>query len=187
MIPVIELVAELRYELGDMNGVNISDYELIQPVNKAVRLLYGTLSDRYVYTAVKRKPITIGEENSYRLPPDFVRVHQVIADGEYLLKPSSRNIKSKASYRIIDGELYAEEGTYTLEYYYIPAKISGLEDKLDVPESMRVWVEQIALALYKKDGVTASEVAEKCCEILACREISHLEDIGPVQVLGGRT
>ena len=186
MIPVIELVLDMRYELGDMNGLNISDYELIKPLNKAARLLYGTMSKRYVHAAVKRKPIVIDSTKTYSLPSDFVRVHQVISGIGKVSAPASINPPKEAAYRITGTELFADEGEYMLEYYYIPSKVATLADMLDVPETMRTWIEEIAVAMYKKDMNTAELLAEKCGRFLAGREVSHFEDTGPVQVLGGR-
>ncbi|MBQ3399573.1 MAG: hypothetical protein IJG51_11845 [Synergistaceae bacterium] len=186
MIPVIELVLDMRYELGDMQGLNITDHELITPINKAARMLYGTMSDRYVHAGVKRKPIVIDEGKSYTLPPDFVRVHQVLWERGLGLSPSIRNPPCECSYRITGDELYVDEGEYTLEYYYIPVRVSGLDDLLDVPEGMRTWLEDTAVAIYRKDMNRAMMTTEKCCEVLAGREVSHFEDTGPVQILGGR-
>lgn len=186
MIPVIEIAADMRYELGDMHGLNITDTDIITPINKAVRLLYGTLSDRYIHEAVKRKAIEIDSGKSYRLPAEFVRVHQVLQDRRPSLTPAIRNPPCKCAYRITGGELFADEGDYTLEYYYMPAKVKGLEDLLDVPERLQEWVEQIALAFYQKDMNKAVMLTEQCCEIFAGLEVSHFEDSGPVQILGGR-
>ena len=186
MIPVIELIMSLRYELGDMQGINVSDYELIKPINQAVSLLYGTLSERYVHAVLKKRPITVGTGKEYSLPSDFVRVHQIIGDKDGILTPSSINPPPNGSYRIIGNTLYANEDTYTFEYYYIPSKVMTIGDMLDVPESMRTWIEQIALSFYKKDLGTAAALVQQCENVLAGRDISHFENTGPVQVLGGR-
>lgn len=186
MIPVIELIMSLRYELGDMQGINVSDYELIKPINQAASLLYGTLSERYVHAVLKKRPVTVGEDKEYSLPSDFVRVHQVIGDKYGVLTPSSTNPPPKGSYRIVGNTLYADEDTYTFEYYYIPSRVLTLGDMLDIPESMRAWIEQIALAFYKKDLGTAAGLVQQCENVLAGREISHFENTGPAQVLGGR-
>ena len=45
-IPVVEFAMSLRYGLGDMQGLNVSDYQLIEPLNQAVSKLYGFLSQR---------------------------------------------------------------------------------------------------------------------------------------------
>ena len=184
MIPVIEIVLSLRYELGDMQGLNISDHELIKPINSAVSLLYGTLSERFVHAAVKRLPIVVDETKTYSLPSDFVRIHQLVEDGGELA-PTSINPPKECAYRVVGTELFANEGVYTLEYYYIPAKVRSLGDLLDVSETMRTWVEDISLAMYKKDMNTAGALVQQAEGVLAGREIANFENTGPVQVLGG--
>ena len=185
MIPVIELILSLRYELGDMQGLNISDYELIRPINRAVSLLYGKLSESFVHAVVKKLPIVIDSTKTYALPSDFVRVHQLIGGSSTTLPPTSVNPPAECAYRIVGTELFANEGAYTLEYYYIPAKVTGLGDYLDVAENMRTWVEEISLAMYKKDMNTAAALVKQAENILSGREISFFENTGPVQVLGG--
>lgn len=52
-IPAIEIVMSMRYALGDMQGVNISDYELLEPINQAVNKLYTELGQRHIREAIK--------------------------------------------------------------------------------------------------------------------------------------
>ena len=177
----------LRYALGDMQGLNISDYELIEPINQAASLLYGRLSERYVHAVLKKLVLSVDKTKQYALPPDFVRVHQVVGDKAGLLVPTSTNPPVDGSYRIVGSTFYANEGDYSFEYYYIPARVRTLSDSLDVPESMRSYIEQVALAMYKKDMNTAAAVVQQAESVLAGREISHFENTGPAQVLGGRT
>ena len=58
-IQVIELVMSLRYALGDMQGLNISDHELIEPINQAAHKLYSYLSERHVREVVAEKEYTV--------------------------------------------------------------------------------------------------------------------------------
>ena len=187
MIPVVELAMSLRYALGDMQGLNVSDYQLLEPINQAVSRLYGYLSQRYVHAVLKKKAIDIGNTNMYELPSDFVRVHQVVSDEDGLMIPTSTNPPARRSYRIVGNTLYAKEGAYSFEYYYIPARVHRLEDNVDAPESMRSYIEQIALNLYQKNIQQADYIIEQAEATLAGREISHFENTGPSQVLGGRT
>jgi len=193
MIPVIELAKSLRYALGDMRGENISDDELTEAINQAARQLYERFSERYVYVAVKRIPsIIIGTEEFpvYVLPSDFLRIHQVLGftrSGIAVpIQPVSTNPPKCGTYRITGETLYAPEGEYSVEYYYLPARVETLGDNLDVPEAMRTWIEKTAIAVYKKDMATCETIALHAESVLAGREISHFEDIGPVQILGGR-
>ena len=145
----------LRYALGDMQGLNVSDFELIEPINQAASLLYGKLSERYVHAVLKKLTMVVGANKQYTLPSDFVREHQVVEDTLGVLVPTSINPPAKGSYRIVGNTVFGDSGTYSFEYYYIPARVKTLADNLDVHESMRSWIEQIALMMYRKDLASA--------------------------------
>lgn len=185
MIPVVDLALSMKYALGDMQGVNISDYELIEPINQAASMLYGYLSQRYVQAVLKRQTLTLDEEKEYELPSDFVRVHQVYGE-DGILVPTSTMPPARGAYRIVGSIFYAEEGTYSFEYYYVPSRVRSFDDELDMPESMRPYMEQLSLAQYRKDAERAKLVLQECESVLAGRQISHFENTGPAQVLGGR-
>ena len=184
-IPVVEFFISLRYALGDMQGLYVSDYQLLEPINQAVSKLYGYLSQRYVHAVLKRSVIDVDDSQSYELPPDYVRVHQVYGD-DGILVPTSINPPARRTYRIIGHTFYAKKGTYSFEYYYIPSRVHSAEDNLDVSESMRSYVEQVALAMYQKNIQQADYIIQQAEATLAGREISHFENTGPAQVLGGR-
>ena len=194
-IPVIELVMSLRYALGDMQGVNISDYELIEPINQAASKLYGRLSERHVHAAVAEDgPVKITSGSTHDLPESFIRVHQVLGsqlsdptDEDYItIIPTSSRRLVFGAYRITNTTFKAADGTYIIEYYYVPAKVNTLADNLEVPESMRSWIEQIALSYYKKDYATAEGLMQQCETVLAGREIPRFENTTPAQTLGVR-
>lgn len=185
-IPVVEIAMSLRYALGDMQGLNISDYELIEPINQAVSTLYGRLSERYVHAALKKLAITVPSTKTYALPSDFVRVHQVVSDSKGVLIPTSLNPPASGTYRIVGQDLYADAGAYSFEYYYIPARIKNVGDTIDAPQSMRTWIEQLSLCKYRKDMNAAEVLLQQCESVLAGRAVSHFENTGPVQTLGGK-
>ena len=194
-IPVVELVMSLRYALGDMQGLNISDYELIEPINQAASKLYGRLSERFVHEAVAEKEVTIATDNGTdELPETFNRVHQVLGspkenatDVDYqVIIPTSGRKPVFGAYRIIGRTFKAAKGKYIIEYYYVPGKVTQLGQDLEVPESMRTWIEQMALAYYKKDYATAEAIMQQCENVLAGRDIAHFENTNPAQTLGAR-
>ena len=77
MIPVSRIVTALRYSLRDMQGANVSDFELINAINQAASLLYGRLSENYVHNAVKKNILVVGSTLQASLPSDFVSVYRV--------------------------------------------------------------------------------------------------------------
>ncbi len=186
MIPVLQLVQSLRYALRDMQDVKISDYELIEVINQAASLLYTQMSEKHVIYNLKKKIMIIDSTGSTGLPSDFMKIHQVGIGNNDVAVPSSHSATTAGTYRIVGDTFYAPQGVYSLEYYYIPARVKTLSDNLDVPPAMSSYIEQVALALYGNNLEKAEQVIQVCVASLAAREVSHFKDVGPVQVLGGR-
>ena len=184
-IPVVRLVKSLRYALKDMQGIKYSDYELVESINQAASLLYGRLSERFVYAAQKKALLNVPSVEYALLPTDFVRIHQIVGDDGELI-PTTLLPVASGTYRIINDTIYAEPAVYSLEYYYVPNRVKGLSDNLDVPLSMEAYIQQISLAMFGNNPAAAEQIVQQCSQTLAVREVSHFTDVGPVQVLGGK-
>ena len=185
-IPVVRLVKSMRYALKDMQGIKFSDYELVESINQAASLLYGRLSERYIYASQKQTTLIVGDEGYATLPSDFVRLHQLGMGEEGEAIPISTLPVVDGTYRIIGNTIYAKPGAYSLEYYYVPRRVKGLGDELDVPLSMSPYIEQLSVALFGNNMQLAETIVAQCSQALAVREVSHFTDVGPVQVLGGK-
>lgn len=186
MIPVIRLVQSLRYALREMQGSTVSDYELIETVNQAASLLYTQFSAKFVQYGVKKKIIITDANGEAALPSDFVSIHQVGMGDEGVAVPTSYLANVEGTYRIIGDMFYAPQGVYSIEYYYVPRRVTNLGDDLDAPLAMFPYLEQISLALYGNNIEKAAQIVTLCMQGLSAREHSHFENVGPVQVLGGR-
>ena len=185
-IPVLNLIQSLRYSLRDMQGVNISDYELIEVINQAASLLFAQLSEKHIIYGLKKKILVVDDSGSTGLPSDFVKIHQVGMGEDGVGVPTSYLPVARGTYRIIGDTFYALEGVYGLEYYYVPARVKALSDTLDAPLAMSPYLEQVSLALFGNNLEKALQIVQVCGDSLAAREVSHFNDVGPVQVLGGR-
>ena len=185
-IPVSRIVKSLRYVLNDMQSTTISDFELIEDINQAAALLYGMLSEKYVHAAMKTQQITVDDTNIAELPEDFVRVHQVGLDDNEIAMPVSYMANIDGAYRIIGTKFKALAGTYDLEYYYIPQRVTKLADDLDIPQSMSTYIEQIAIAIYQRDLARASQLAQAATIFLSDSEVSHLENNTIPKIMGGK-
>ena len=185
MIPVKQIVGSMRFALKDMQGVEISDFELVEAINQAAWLLYSRISEQFVSVGLKKKTLIVDESGEAALPTDFLKVHQVGMSDEGVAEPTTYYI-NYGKYRISGETFYAPEGAYGFEYYYVPARVSSLNDFLDVPQSMLVYVAKIAVAMLQNDLASAEQIVQSCVNSLTAREISHFEDTGPVQIFGGR-
>ena len=175
MIPVSRLVRSVRYALKDMQGTGVSDYEIIEALNRAADLLFHRFAARFIYAGLKKTALVIGEEKSAALPSDFHSMGDLTDEDGLNL-----------AFRVVGDELFAPEGTYGLEYWYLPADVADTSDLLDAPASVSPWLEQMAAAILNGDTQTATAAAEACCASLAAGEVAHFPETGPVSVLGGK-
>ena len=110
MIPVSRLAASVRYALKDMQGVDVSDYEIVEALNRAAALLFARLAARWIYAGLKKTALVVDDgEKSAALPADF---HSVSG-----LKDEDGHGFPQCGFRIAGDELYAPPGTYGLEYW----------------------------------------------------------------------
>lgn len=186
MIPVLRLAQSLKYALRDMQGVKVSDFELVEAINQAASLLYIQMSEKYVRYGLKRKILVIDESHETELPADFIKIHQVGLGNGFVAVPVSYQPNTEGTYRIVGNTFYAPEGDYGLEYYYVPLRVTDFSDNLDVPQAMSPYIEQISLAIYGNNLEKANQIVQLCTQSLADREMTHFENVGAVQVLGGR-
>ena len=186
MIPVKQLVTSMRYALNDMQGVNISDFELIEAINEAAFQLYSRIAEQFVSVGLKKKTLIVDESGEAALPSDFVKIHQVTMGDEGRADPATYPVMSEREYRIMGNSFYAPEGAYGFEYYYVPARVSSLNDFLDAPQAISVYIVNTATAIHTNNLADAEQVVQICVNSLAGRELSHFEDTGPVQIFGGK-
>jgi len=185
MFPVSGLGASVRYALSDMQGTRYSDFDVLEGLNQAAQLLYVRMAARAVKAAVKKVVFTIADgDMAAALPENFHSVRRVSRDG-WELAPSAAPPDS-SGYRISGGEFQGTPGVYGLEYYGLPAEVSGMDEELDIPPAAAPWLVKIAVALMTGDTAAAAQAAEGCCGTLAGGEVGRLPGIGPVQVLGGK-
>ena len=186
MVQVSRLVASMRYSIRDMQGVNVSDFEIIEAINQAAGLLYNKLAEDFVNAGLKKTILVVDDTLSASLPSDFLGVHRVGMGNEGYASPVSYRPEISGTYRILGNTFYAPEGLYGLEYYYIPKRVSSLTDNLDVMPSVCPYLERVAGYVLANDLPGAVQTAAVCSHSLAGNEITHFNDEGPLNVLGGK-
>ena len=186
MVQVSRLVASMRFSIRDMQGVNVSDFEIIGAINQAASLLYNKLAEDFVNAGLKKTILIVDDTLSASLPSDFIGVHRVGMGDEGYASPVSYRPEISGTYRILGNTFYAPEGLYGLEYYYIPKRVNSLTDNLDVMPSVCPYLERVAGYVLANDLAGAVQTAAVCSHSLAGNEISHMENDGPLNVLGGK-
>lgn len=186
MISVGELIRSVRYLLRDMQGVAVSDFEIVEAINRGAALLYSRMAENSVQAAAKKVELTVKAGGQVALPADFHNVRWVFAKGGGECVPTPRPSVGPGEYRIVGDRFEAPKGAYIFEYYGIPPRVAGYEDELAVPAAVRRRLEDIVAALVGGDVDRAEQEALLCCRELAGGELTRLTDPGPVTIWGGR-
>jgi hypothetical protein len=135
---------------------------------------------------LKKTILIVDDSLQESLPSDFIGVHRVGMGDEGYASPVSYRPDFNGTYRIMGNTFYAPEGSYGFEYYYQPKRVSSLTDALDVMQSVCPYIERIAGSMLANDLPGAIQIAALCAHSLAANDISHFNDIGPIDVLGGK-
>ena len=183
MLPVSRLLTSIRYSLRDMQGTSFSDFEIVEALNRAAGLLFGRMGEKFVWPALKRTVI-VTDHGEAKLPADFHSVRKVSCDGGEA-EPVTRR-PGDGQYRIAGDALFAQDGAYGLEYWYLPPPVRGLDDVLDAPLAVSPYLERCALALLNGDEQGAEATVQACCHALAAGDLSAFSDMGPVRIWGGK-
>lgn len=187
MLVVGDLIRSVRYLLRDMQGAMLSDYELIEAINRGAALLFARMAENSVQAAVKRVKITVPAAGFTSLPPDFHNVRWVAISGSARKCVPTQTPEVRAGeYRIAGERFEAPSGVYEVEYYGLPARVSGYDEELSVPNAARRFLEDVVAAMARDDVDHAEQAALLCCRELAGGELTRLADTGPVKVWGGR-
>ena len=185
MIVTGELIASVRYILNDMQGASRSDFEIVEALNRGASLLYTRMGEKFISATVK-KAVVVTVDGDTALPADFHNVRKVRGENGLKCSPTPTVAEHAGEYRIIGDRFEAADGVYGLEYYYLPRRVANADDSMDVSNSVRPYLEEIAAALLEGDAERAERSVQVCCHSLAGRELSRLHELGPVQVWGGR-
>lgn len=183
MFPVSRLVTSMRFALRDMQGQQYSDHELIEAINHAAALIYQRLGEAFSHVALK-KTILIMHEGEARLPSDFHNVYKVSVESEQR-DPATLKV-CPVQYRIAADTFYAPGEAYVLEYYRTAPIVLDKTEVFDALDSLRPFLEMAALAVLAGDVERAELSAAACVKTHAGAEFSHLTDIGPKKVFGGK-
>ena len=183
MFPVSRLMASMRYALKDMQGVQYSDFELIEAINQAAALIYQRLGEKFSHVALKRT-LLVTQNGEAKLPSDFHNVYKVSVEGVHR-DPATLKV-CPVQYRIAADTFYAPGEAYVLEYYRMPQRVVDMNDVLDAPDSLRPYIEAAALAMLGGQVEGAEIAAANCVKTHAAAEFSHINNTTTARIFGGR-
>lgn len=112
---VDEFVVSLRYDLQDADGTKYSDYQVLDALNKILRLVNQQLCNMSSDLIKVKTDLTLTSGN-VSLPADFQAETRVLVSTVILIPRTTEDTTDTATYEIYDGKLYANQTTVTLTY-----------------------------------------------------------------------
>ena len=180
MIPVREIITAVRFQVGDMQSVVRSDFEIVEAINRAQAFIYAAFGERHISVSLKTVFIELNNDEPWvMLPSDFHNVNKIKSG--YAAVP-----ESGYAARIEGNKFVGEPGVYELSYYCLPRRVTDASDTLNIPNSVRLGLEGVAAAFVNGDPAGAEAATKRLCDVLVAREVDGFKNTGPVQVWGDR-
>ena len=130
---VDKVALRMRGYAGDLAKVQYSDYQVIDALNCALRLLAETSAqgDRALFRKTDEPVIADGE---FDLPDDFVSpIRAFGSDGGELLILSETSPADEGELLIHGSKGYTGETSVSLVYNALPEEVEALSDEIDLP------------------------------------------------------
>lgn len=196
MITVADVIRLVRQDEKDINEVKYSDWDILNAMNKAMRLIANrfamTNSDfmekMVTYPAdLQTEGEIIYDENynevltEYDLPDDYIAVDKVLAINGYEMSPSVDGIVRQGQYRISGNKLYVVQDVYFWYRFAFPNFDKG--DTIDLPKPFYDFIATCTKYLLAGDVDTATQfIADNALKLIPARKYSHAKQKLPWKV-----
>ena len=196
MITVADVIELVRQDEKDINEVKYSDWDILNAINKTMRLIANrfamTNSDfmekmvtypadssnqgRIIYDEGYNKNLT-----EYDLPDDYVAVDKVLAENGYEMSPSVDGIVRRGQYRISGNKIYLVQNV-TFWYRYSFPDFS-VADMIELPKPFLDFIATITKYLLAGDSDMATQyIADNAMKLIPARKYSHAKQKLPWKV-----
>ena len=183
MIPVSDIIQQVRIEEKDVNEAKFSDWDIINAINKALRLMSNQLAQMNTDFMERTIRYDMGETwVGAELPKDFITVQRVERFNGSVLRPDTTVSTKHNTYHIKNNKLYAK-GTVFMTY---KAMLSTAEagGELDVPPflfDMIVASSRMIINNAERDVLT-QYITEVSASLVPRRKYTHARTKMPFHI-----
>ena len=175
-----ELITSVRYDLNDPQGIEFSDQELIEYINRSQEWINQELIELGSYLVAKKTTLTL-TNNETDLPADFVKEISVKAGNLYLRSVVPYEELPEDGYQIIGGKLRAKADTVELTYFYTLPSYSAKTDTIVLPQPLHNILRLLVVIMAKNRIEIPSRLELAFLQDLRRRLMSYAE-VGKVAV-----
>jgi len=183
MLAVNDIINQIRIDVKDVNEVQFSDWDILNDLNKALRLIANNFAMRNTDFFEKTTYYTgIETAEGAVLPEDYIALKGVANGRGYRLAPAADGVLTPFKYLITDNRLFAK-GPVTLFY-------KGMADKavvggtIDVPGTFLDFIASITIMLMtgkEMDAVTQA-ISDMATNLIPARKYANVKLPMPFKV-----
>lgn len=180
MITASEICLPVRYNVGDAGHTVYSDYEVLTALQSSLDLLACSCDMFFSPLLVKSAKLELTDGRA-ALPEDFRSVISVVSGGSRLVSNYETG-PFAGEYRFENDELVSPQSPVVLTYRYGLRRLRGIDDELDVPETLVLPLARMTAALLKGDFQAAQAVSD---EAARAGKAQRWENVYAPQLWGG--
>ena len=154
-----DIMYRVRLYIGDTYKSKVSDWEIINSINDALRLMAEESARLSGDLFRISEDLTI-TEGSCSLPGGYLRLIKAFGDERAELFNVHTDAPSSGEFSIAGGKLYSGESAVELWYFGYPDDVIAADSAVDLPDSMAVPLARITsllLANKIEDAVTMAD------------------------------
>lgn len=162
------IMEKVRHDIKDLSKVSVSDYEIYEAINEALRILAETTKDSDIPIFRKEALLTI-TNGRCELPGDFIQMDKVLtSSGEELLRVLHDSDPGELEYNIVGVDILSGESTLKIWYHgYITGITSSSETAgstdIDIPAAWLLPVSQMAALSIAGNKPAMTQIASIFC------------------------
>lgn len=197
MITVADIIRQVRIEVQDINEVDYSDWDIMNQLNKAMRLIANRFAMTNSDFMLKMVEYVDSEEATnlrivydvpfneklleFDLPDDYVSVDKVLTKRGYELSPSVDGLIRQGQYAILNNKLYTRQDVIFWYRYKFPN--FGVGDVIDLPAPFFDFVVTCVKYLLEGNLDTATQfIADNAMKLIPARKYTHAKQKLPWKV-----
>ena len=147
-----DIMCKVRLYVGDTDKKSISDWEIINSINDALRLM-AEESARLGGSVFRMKSDITITDGSALLPTGYLQIIKAFGGSGAEMLNVHTDIPEEGEFSITGGSLSSGEATVELWYFGYPAAVVSADNTINLPESMAVPLAKVAsLLLANKIG-----------------------------------
>lgn len=145
-----DIMYKVRLYVGDTDKKSISDWEIINSINDALRLT-AEESARLGGSVFRMKSDITITDGSASLPTGYLQIIKAFGGSGAEMLNVHTDIPEEGEFSITGGTIYSGENTLELWYFGYPETVLSVASTIDLPDSYISPVARVSAALLKNN------------------------------------